>query len=167
MTTDLAAALGPVRGALIARARAEAAAAQSAAAAAVARVSADAEQVAAELLAAARAEGTADAEAALAYERAAMRRRARSTVLRARRLAVERLGEQARIAVLALATAPELAQLPSVARARLGAAATVTADPDGGVVAVADDRRIDYRLTGFADRAVAALGGELEEAWLR
>jgi hypothetical protein len=57
-----------------------------------------------------------------------------------------------------------LSRLESLARGQLGAGANVVVDEvEGGVVADLDGRRVDYRLTALADRALALVADDLEE----
>jgi vacuolar-type H+-ATPase subunit E/Vma4 len=164
-----AAALEPVRAALRGRARAAAHGALAEAESDAARVLADAERQAAALLAEARVAGEVDATAALAGERARGRRRARAVVLAAQRAAYEQFRDRARRAVLALRDDPDyprlVAGLTALARADLGPAAVVSPHPDGGVVAAASGRRVDYSLPVLADRAADGLGAEVQRLW--
>ena len=161
--------LGPVREALLARARAEAdgvlAAADATVAAAVRSARADAD----DLLGQARRQGEADAAGVLADERTRARRRARTVVLTAEREAYDELRRRVRAAVADLADDPAYAALQTAlaerARSEFGAGATVRDDGTGGVVAEAGDRRMAYRLADLADLAVGALGPEVEGLW--
>jgi vacuolar-type H+-ATPase subunit E/Vma4 len=162
----LPAALAPVREALLAAARADAAALLADADADAAAAAETARGQAAALLAAARAESAADVETALAGERAAARRRARTTVLEARRDVFGEIRNASRAAVRTLRDEPEYARLrdalAAAARAELGAAASMVEHESGGLVAAAGGRHLDYSLDGFADRAADALGAELD-----
>jgi hypothetical protein len=165
----LAAALAPLRDALLADARAETArllaTAEADAAAELAATQARADATLAE----ARAEGEADAVAVLTGDRARANRRARATVLRARSDAYQALRAGSQAAMRDLRRGAEyprlLDRLAAVARAELGPSATFVEDASGGVLAEAEGRRLDYSLTGFADRAVDALGSDLERLW--
>jgi vacuolar-type H+-ATPase subunit E/Vma4 len=165
----LPAALAPVREALLAAARADAAALLAAADADAAAAAETARGQAAALLAAARAESAADVETALAGERAAARRRARATVLAARREVFGEVRDASHAAVRALRDEPDyprlLDALTATVRAELDPAASIAEHESGGLVAVAGARRLDYSLDGFADRAVDALGAELDRRW--
>jgi vacuolar-type H+-ATPase subunit E/Vma4 len=164
-----AAALGPVREALLARAHAEAnelvRAAQSEAEAQVARAETQARAVVDE----ARREGEADAAAALAAERARARRRARALVLRAQRSVYEALREASRMGALSLQDEPAWPMMRQrlVARARdlLGPEAEIREVP-GGITSRQGPRRVDLTVTSLADAHVAALGPEVEKLWL-
>ncbi len=58
-----------------------------------------------------------------------------------------------------------LSHLEVLARRQLGDDANVVVDEtDGGVVAVLDGRRVDYRLTALADRVLAVVADDLEES---
>lgn len=56
-------------------------------------------------------------------------------------------------------------RLEQLARQQLGDQATVERDPEGGVVAAAGGRRVDYRLSALADRAVVLLAEEAAASW--
>lgn len=161
--------LAPVRAELLDRARADAAALLAAADAEAAAVVAAARGEAAELLADARAQGERDAAGVVAEARSRARRQARTTVLRAQREAYEQLCRRSREASRALRVEPAyqdlLAGLRQRARAELGPDATVVEHPDGGVLAEAPGRRVRHTLDALADRAVAALGAEVEKLW--
>jgi len=60
-----------------------------------------------------------------------------------------------------------LDQLESMARAQLGEDAVIERDPnpDGGLVARAGTRRVDYRLPVLAERALDDLSDEVAELW--
>jgi hypothetical protein len=139
---ELAAALEPVRRALLARARADADAARAAAGeqaqAAVGQARARVER----LVAQARSEGETDAAVALAAARARARRRARSVVLAAQRAAYEELRARARV---------EAARLAGDVRRR-------TEDLGPG-------RQLLRSSEALADAALDALGPELEKLW--
>jgi hypothetical protein len=69
------------------------------------------------------------------------------------------------VAVGELAQEPALAAgLGAAVRAALGEGAHIRDVEGGGVVGEAEGRRLDCSLPGFADRAVAALVSELEDA---
>jgi len=162
-------ALAPVRAALLARTRQE-----------CARLVAEADEEAARELAAAldrarqvrevaRAEGAADAASLARVELARARREARSTLLRAQRVAHDDLRAKVRGDVAALRDDPAypafLERVERLARAALGPEAVVTEDPAGGVVGQAGDRRASYTLVALADRVVDELGADLEGLW--
>lgn len=50
-------------------------------------------------------------------------------------------------------------------RAVLGPEAVVTEHPEGGVVGETPGRRVASTLTGLADRALDALGSDVERLW--
>jgi len=60
-----------------------------------------------------------------------------------------------------------LDQLEAVARSQLGDETVIERDPepDGGVIAEAGSRRVDYRLVQLADRALDALSDDVVELW--
>ncbi|HEY6749358.1 MAG TPA: hypothetical protein VI357_27040 [Mycobacteriales bacterium] len=163
-------ALAPVRAALIASAEADAAALLATADGAGGAV-AEARERAAELVARARAEGAANAAAVLAADRARAHRDGRRIVLAAQREAYEQLRRQARAAVTALRADPGYdrlrARLVGRVEAVLGPGATIVEHPGGGVVGSVPGRRCDLSLPAIADRAVDALGPEVERLWTR
>ena len=165
----LATTLAPVGEALLAAAHADADALLAAADAEAATAISAARVQVAEILAAARAEGAADAETVLAGERAGAHRRARVTLLRARRDAFQEIRDASRTAVRTLRGEPEyprtLDAFAAAIRSELGPAASIAEDESGGMVADAGSRHVDYTLRGFVDRAVDALGAELEQWW--
>ncbi len=58
-----------------------------------------------------------------------------------------------------------LDHLESQARGQLGDDVLIDRDPEGGLVAVAGSRRVDYRLSALASRALEALADEVAELW--
>ena len=61
---------------------------------------------------------------------------------------------------------PELvAHLTALARDQLGPDATIDEHPDGGIVARAGTRRVDYGLPALARRALIAIAGEEDGPW--
>jgi vacuolar-type H+-ATPase subunit E/Vma4 len=169
LSAEAAAALDPVRAALLDRARADGdallAAADAQAAAAVAAARAEAGAAVAE----ARARGEREAAVVRTAERARARREARAIVLRAQRTAYDELRRRSRAAAERLHTEPGYRalqdRLVAVARADLGTQAVIREDPDGGLVAEAPGRRVDLRLGTLAERAVDGLGPELAALW--
>jgi vacuolar-type H+-ATPase subunit E/Vma4 len=161
--------LEPVRAALLAAARADAAAVLAAADENAAATVAAARAQVTDLVATARREGAADAAAMLAADRARGRREARRIELSARQEAWVRLRVRARMAVTALRDDPAYARLRDrlAARARqlAGPDAVVSEPAEGGVVAVAAGRRWDLSLPALAERALDALGPEVERLW--
>jgi vacuolar-type H+-ATPase subunit E/Vma4 len=99
------------------------------------------------------------------------RARARGTVLRAQRSVLSEVRAAAHAAVRDLAGDPRrerlLERLTADARERLAAAGPVAliAASDGGFVARAGSREIDYSLRAQVDRIVAAMASELERLW--
>jgi vacuolar-type H+-ATPase subunit E/Vma4 len=165
MTADpaFAVTLRPVAEALRDRAAAEARQVRAAADEAADRMVADARAEAARTLTEARQRGTADAESAMAHEAIRARRQARGLVLRTRQQAYEQLRTRCRQAVLELRHEPGYPQLreqlADTARRVLGPGAVVRDAPEGGVIGEVAGRRLDLSLLGFADRALAAMGG--------
>jgi vacuolar-type H+-ATPase subunit E/Vma4 len=162
-------ALEPVRAWLLAAAHAEAERLRAEAAADAERVVAGARAEADAILADARAQGTAEGSALAAAEQARSRRQARRLVLQAEREAYEELRARSRAAVRALRQDPGYPalreRLDRLALAAAGPGASVSEDPDGGVVAEAPGIRVDCTLDGLAERAIAALGGEVAQLW--
>lgn len=164
-----AAALAPVRESLLATAAATAA-----------EIRADAHEQAQALLDAAtreadriRADAVASGEA-VARSEAALRtarvRREAGEVVLARRNALRlELQRQVRESALALRTDaryPELlARLREHGRALLGADATITEDPDGGVIAEAGSRRLDLSLPTLASDTLESMISEVSALW--
>ena len=167
--TDLAQrqsqALEPLRGALLARARAEAdglrAAAQADGERTVARGRGEAEA----LLADARMRGEAEGAELLAAEQTAARRSARAALLGAQRAAYEDLRSKAAQGVRSLLREPENRRLLAEAlRHALGDVASVSDTEDGGLFAQAPDgRSIDASIGTLVDGALADL--DLEGLW--
>ena len=161
--------LEPVRAVLLAAARADAAAVLAAADENAAATVAAAQAQVTDLVAAARREGAADAAAMLAADRARGRREARRIELSARQEVWDQLRARARAAVMALRDDPEYGRLRDqlVTRARqLAGPDAVVSDPlEGGVVAVAAGRRWDLSLPALAERALDALGPEVDRLW--
>ena len=161
--------LAPVRSALL-----------SAAAAAAARVLAHADADVAERLAAAgeearrigeasSAEAAAEAATIAAEARVRARRQERAILLAAQRAAYEQLQAGSRAAVRGLRGDPSypelLARLTATARERLGPGTAVREHPGGGVVAEVEGRRLSFTLDAAAERAVEALGRDVERLW--
>ena len=94
---------------------------------------------------------------------------ARSALLGAQREAYDELRAQVRAAVDGLRGEPGydrlLEALARMARLEAGPGATVTASPDGGVVARSPGVLVDCSLPRLADLAVEALDGEVRELW--
>ncbi|WP_067807228.1 hypothetical protein [Actinomadura formosensis] len=166
---EAAAALAPVRDALLARARGRAG-----------RLVEDAERDAAAVIEAARAEadrivadartaGRADGEAVAAAERSRVRGHAREVVLAARRRAYDELRRRVAAGTRDLCTGPRgpgtVRRLTATAERLLGPGAAVQEVPGGGVVARKDGTELDLSAGVLADRAVAALGAEVTRLW--
>jgi hypothetical protein len=117
----------------------------------------------------ARVQGEADGQGVLVAERARARRRARATVLAAQGEAYTKLRDRARLAVAALREDPGYPalrdRLTAEATEMVGADASVTESPEGGVVAEAPGRRAALTLTALADRVLDLPGLDLEALW--
>lgn len=161
--------LSPVHDALLADARAEADALVEAA-----RRSAD------ELVAAADAEVHEQVTAARRRAERTERARADRELVRARgdahraileaerelrQLWIDRVHERL-VELLVDASHGRLVErLEQLARQQLGDGATIEHDTDGGVLAASGGRRVDYRLSALADRAVELLAEEAAASW--
>jgi hypothetical protein len=172
MTGDspLDAALAPVRRALRDAANRDAAEIRRRAESESGRVLADAASRALAIRSEAREQGTAEAAAAIAVERIRARHGARSVVLAAHRESYESLRAAARGAAADLradADYPRLREtMVAAVRRTLGDDARVFDHPDGGLIGECAGRRIDFSLSGFADRAMDAIIADLDSTWL-
>lgn len=121
------------------------------------------------LLQAAREEGAADVAALLGAERSRVRRRTRSTVLRAQTQVLADLERRSQESAQRLRAAPEYprwhAGLVRAVRAALGQDAQVDEHPAGGVVATADSRMVDLSLPALVGRALPAGVDEVQRLW--
>jgi vacuolar-type H+-ATPase subunit E/Vma4 len=163
-------ALEPVRLALMADAEAEAdalvAEARARADDRVGRAEADAEAAVAE----ARRRAEAGARARAARELSRSRDDARHAELACRRELRDELATAVADALHELRVHPRypelLDHLERVANDQLGPDATIVRDPqpDGGVLATAGGRRVDYRLPAIAERVLGLIADELENA---
>lgn len=103
--------------------------------------------------------------------RATATRRAREIRLRAQRRQVDELQRRSREAVLGLRAVDGypllLERLARVTREQLGPGAEVELDPPGlgGVIGRKGRTFVDYTLPALADRAIVALGEEVEGLW--
>lgn len=159
-------ALEPVTVALLRRAHDEAKRVRANAEAEARRVRDEAGSDADRTLRYARSDGKAAARAAATTEWARTRRSERARELAARHAAYLELRHKAIDAAGALRDDPVLCEaLRSAARRLLGPHAIVTDHPDGGVIAEADDRRLDLTLSTLAVRALERLGPEMEGLW--
>lgn len=158
--------LEPLRASLLALARAEARSALEAAHREAGERRAAAGVEAAELIRRATAERDAAAGAARAGRLLQARRDARAIVLRARREACDELRAAARSAAAGLRADDGLrGHLAAIAREQLGNEAELVEPPEGGVIARAGERLVDYSLPAMVDRCLTGLGAELEELW--
>lgn len=162
-----AAALAPVADSLLRKAKRDAARIRKEARTEADALIGQARREAAQILAEARDAGTSEATASTGEERVRARRRARSIVLAARRKAYEEVCRKVRSAMASLCEEnPQTTKrLRTLARDRAGDDARITTTPDGGVVAVAPDRRVECSLSALADHAVRLLGAEVERLW--
>jgi hypothetical protein len=151
--------LAPVREALLRIARADAEAVLRAADRDVAELLATADAEASELRERARAQAEDDTAALEAAEHSRLLRETRAIELRARLAAYEALMSAATAASRSrLADDPDVvAAMTERAHAVLGAGATLTRSPDGGLVAEAEGRRLELPLAKLVERAVADL----------
>lgn len=161
--------LEPVRRALLDDARAQAdrlvadarADADRALAAAQAEVDAAVER--------ARSKAAASARARSEDELATARRDAYAAILAAQAELRSELVEEVRARLASVRSDPRAPRLVdhlvALARTQLGDGAEIIHDPDGGIVATAGPRRVDYRLTALADRAVEAAAEEVATLW--
>lgn len=159
------AALGPVRAAMLRKARSQAdqilAQAASAAEALVARAHADADAAVAQ----AEADGADAARPVVAAELGRNRRAARSAVLGAELVTRDELVRRTRAAIIGLRDEPGYPQwrdrLGVLAGRVAGPDAVITEHPDGGVVARGAGILVDCSLPRLADRAIASLAGQI------
>ncbi|NKQ58867.1 hypothetical protein HFP15_39095 [Amycolatopsis sp. K13G38] len=169
MTAEETAALMPVREALLDRARADADRTLSEARADARRALEEAERAATQIREQASDQGEAQGTEAAVAERARARRLVRAAELRARSRAYQRLRAQVAAELRKLRADPDyprlLERMADEARRALGEDATITTAPEGGVLAEGAGVRADYSLDAFADRAVAALGPDVEGLW--
>lgn len=169
--TSLVENLRPVRDALLADAGAEAdrlvADARRRADQRVADVEQDVEAEVADVER--RAQMSATARAALEAARA--RTESHHAMMRRRSDTNRELAVAVRTAVQALRDDPRypdlLRHFEARAREQLGSEAQITIDPDpdGGVIATAGSRHVDYTSTALADRALASLADEVAALW--
>ncbi len=166
---DAVAALAPVRAALLAAARADAAATRERAEQEAGRIVADAAARAEELMGRARRRGRDAADAVAEAERARARRAVRGAELRGRREAYDALLDRVAQLLRARCAGPDgpriADRLTAGARAFLGADAVTGPGGRGGVTGRAPGRVVDGSVTVLAERAVAALGAEVERLW--
>lgn len=168
-TTGLEECLAPVRAALLDDARAEAD-----------RLVDEARHHADELVAAAQAE--VDEQIAASRRRAALGEQARTerelgraradahrAVLEAERELRDRWIERVHGLLPELGDSETggrlVRRLEQLARSQLGDDLTIEYDADGGLIGVAGSRRVDYRLSTLADRAVELLAEEAAASW--
>lgn len=163
--------LEPLRRALRAETEADTDRRRSEIAAECERIVAEAETAARELVRAARLEGERAAVREASRRHASSARRARETVLTARRGLVDELRRRSRAAALELrgqrGYAALLERLQSAARAQLGDDAQLVVDPSGrgGVVGRHGGASVDYTLPAIVDRTIDGLGVQLERLW--
>lgn len=129
----------------------------------------DAEDRADELRRRARQQGRDAERRRLQQQQADERRRAREAVLRARQAARQRLRADVLERLAERRGEDDLAALTTrcvaAARRQLGDGAQVEVADDGGVVARADDRLVDYRLASLVDIVIDDMGTAVQELW--
>ncbi len=122
-----------------------------------------------DLIARARDIGRQRGEAESAAELARALRARRAKILTAQRIAYEQLRAEATAAVLNIRNQPGYPRLRDGlcerAIALLGPTAVITETPDGGILATADHRLIDLRLTTIATRAFERVEPEIGGLW--
>jgi len=162
-----AAAVEPVRAALLGAARAAADRDVDAAHRYAADVLDTATTRVSEVHAAAVEAGRVEAAARTARTQAQARRDRRTAELHDQDAAYAQLRERVRAAVRALpASHPQLRErLVARALTELGPDARITDTPDGGLLAETPGRRLDLSLDALADLAVEALGAEASLLW--
>lgn len=168
VTTDTVGALDPVRERMLSGARIEADRILARAKARAAVTIDQSRKEAADAVALAAAAGRAQAAPAAAAERARGRERARSVLLGARRAAYDELRGQVLAAVAGLRDEPgydRLARLAEMAARAAGPGATITAAPDGGIVARSGNVVVDCSLSRLAALAVETLGERVRALW--
>ena len=162
-------ALGPVRDALLARARADAPAEVARAEEEARAILAEAGRRAAAVRQEARARGEADAHAVQVAGRASARREARSVVLAAQSAVASALHDRVHACLQDLRDDPAFAEIESrleaQARVLLGPDVRLAPDPSGGFVAECSGRRVELTLDAVADRLLERLGPELQSLW--
>jgi vacuolar-type H+-ATPase subunit E/Vma4 len=133
------------------------------------RIVAQARDTARQVVQTARAATQAAAAALIADEAAAFRRAMRRDLLAAQDDVYQQWRRSAAHAVLSLRDQPEYPRwrdmLTRSAPATLGANARVVDDPAGGIVAQADNRRIDLSLSAIAARALDRIAPEADGLW--
>jgi len=124
---------------------------------------------AARIISAAVSEGEASARSDAALRSARVRRQAQEIVLAQQNALRRELQQRVREAAVSLrqdASYPTLlAVLTEQCRAVLGAEATVTEDPAGGVVAHSGSRRLDLSLPALAARTLDAMSPQVSRLW--
>lgn len=164
-------ALEPVRRALLADAKAEADRIVSAALDAADELIAEAQAEADAAVDEAHHRAQLSAQAYAGQRLAQIRSDSHRAVLDTEAQLGQRLLDEVHTAARALRGEPRypalLDHLESLARSQLGDGAVIDRDPepDGGIVAKAGPRRVDYRLVALADRAIDTLADEVAELW--
>ncbi|MFH8680755.1 hypothetical protein [Streptomyces lydicus] len=161
--------LGPVRAALLRAAREEADRLRADARRDAAAVLAAAHAQAGALLREARRQGEAEGSRAAAAAVARARRTSRNDLLeakaRVRDALRRRVAEQVRQCRNEPTWAAARDRLVRRVRLALGADATVSEHPEGGVVGTAPGRTVDLSLDAMAARALDRAGAEIESLW--
>lgn len=166
---DLDRSLVPVRDALLTDARAEAERLIAAARRDADEIVAAAEAEVAEQVATARRRAARTEQAGAEREMARARAAAHAALLTAERDLRQRWIDRVHERLPELRSDDRypvlLARLEALARTQLGADARIEREPDGGFVALAAGRRVDYRLGALATRAIDGLAEEATGSW--
>jgi vacuolar-type H+-ATPase subunit E/Vma4 len=169
MNDEVERALAPVRDYLLRAAEAEASIILAEARAEADSILEQARSDAGEAVGRARTHGEADAVPAAAAERSRGRDQARSIILGAQTDAYQNLRAQVLAAAGTLRTEPGyqglLSRLVTMATQAAGPGATVTVQPEGGVVARSRDIVVDCTLPRLAGLAVDELGDQVRALW--
>ena len=164
---EQAAALAPVRAALLRSASAEAGRTLAAARSTAGALRVQARADAADTVSRAREEGRAQAAPLALAELSRGRREARAILLGAELRARDEMEGRIRSAIVGLRNEPGYGvvrdTLSELARRAAGPGATVTEHPAGGVVARAPGVLVDCSLARLAERAIEVLGPRIRE----
>lgn len=161
--------LGAVRSTILANAEVEAAAEVARAETSAAQQVQSARDAAATRVAEAHAAAEVDADAQFTIERAAVRRQARRIVLEAQARARSALVRDAISSLQArrgTATYQELIdRFAQRSKEQLGPDTDIRESEAGGVIGTCGRRSVDYTLPAVVERAVDAIGPDIEELW--
>jgi vacuolar-type H+-ATPase subunit E/Vma4 len=169
LPTGSAAALGPVRAALQADARADADTVLGEARRRADEIRTTAHRRAADILHESRADGERQANVAVAAALTRQRRAARTAMLAAQRELYEELRRRCAEAARAMRDDPDYPelrrQLTEYAATALGPEAAIHESDDGGIVVSNGRRRVDLSLPTLVERELDGLGGEVQRLW--